>query len=545
MKLADALHGLPERALRPYRILGDLPPTSPIPSAQLAKLLASPERVRARLSRLDRPAMTALRILWFQGTGPGSWARQAAFHRLEPNASLEQALKTLEERGILLPALSVGGPAIPDELVPTIAEVCDNEWLRESDSVVRAEEIPAPPGLVDPAVAVSDFVRLLAALRGGIRIRSADASPYVADQRNLTAAMDRANRQEFPPFHGHGAPWNGYARELGMGFAAAITYGLLDGRGGRWYTGERAAQWAALPPVAQWAGLLQAWVLAVLPDLHPPSRMLSSVLPVGLWCRPRRRWRFITRYQALDPDRTTDTTQNLILSLGIELGAFEHGPLTDMEEWMVRLRPEAIQALQWVEGSAAEPPPFPEFTETPLAQGTFEVLAGPRVPPATTWLLESWAQRTRLDRYATYRLTQGSVTAAARRGESLGDLMALLEKSPGGVPQNVAFSLREWVGGVVRARAEVGVVFRVGDDAAAERVAGILSKQERLGPRAWLIAPEALSQVWRALTSAGCEISGDPDHIRLQLRPVERPTKTTPALPWPAPGHRDLPLARS
>lgn len=543
MKLSDALHGLPERSLRPYRTLADLPPTSDIPAAQLAKLLATPARVRARIAQLDRPAMTALRILWFQGSGPNSWARSATFRRLEPNASLEQSLKALEEHGILLPTLSVGGPAIPDELLPTIAEICDTQWLGESNSVVPAEEIPAPPQLVDPAVAVADFIRFLATLRAGVRIRGADSVPYLADQRLLAAAMDRANRQEFPPFHGQGTPWGGYARELGMAFAAALTYGLLDGRGGRWYAGERAAAWAALPPLAQWAGLLQAWILAVLPDQHPPSRMVSAVLPVGIWCRPRRRWRFITRYQAVDPDRLTDTTQNLVLALGIELGALEYGPLADAEEWMVRLRPEAVRALQWLEGATAERPPFPEFAETPLAQGTFEVLAGPRVAPQAVWVLESWAERSRLDRYATYRLTQGSVTSAARRGEQLSELLAVLENSPGGVPQNVAFSLREWTGGVVRAQAEVGVVLRVDDDDAAERVAGVLARQERLGPRAWLVTSEALAQVWRSLTAAGCEIAGDLDHLRLQLRPVDRPTTTTPGLPWPAYGRRELPRA--
>jgi hypothetical protein len=178
-----------------------------------------------------------------------------------------------------------------------------------------------------------------------------------------------------------------------------------------------------------------------------------------------------------------------------------------------------------------------------LVQGTFEVLAGPRVPPPTVWLLEAWGERVRLDRFATYRLTRASVTAAARRGAPVAELLDALERSPGGVPQNVAFSLREWTESIVRAEMAVGVVLRAADDAAAERLAGILTRQERLGPRAWWVAPEALSQVWKTASAAGCEISGDLEQIRLQLRPVERPGRTSLSMGWPAPGTRELPLA--
>lgn len=545
MKLADALRGLPERALRPYRALAGHLAGDGTQPAQLAALLMAPAAVRARLGRLEPPALTALRILWFQGPGANSWMRTTVFRRIEPQASMEQALRTLEEQALILPSLSAGALAIPEELIPQFAALAAGEWLADTGyRLGPGEEPPAEPAVVDPAVAVADFTRFLGGLARGVRVRAADTVPYQADQRALVAAMDRGKRGEFPPFRPHAVPWGAYARELGLAFATAISYGLLEGRDGRWYSSERVGEWLELPPLAQWAAMIQAWLVAVV-NHHgdPASRILPALLPQGEWCRPWHRWEFAFRHSVPDPLGDIRSSHNLVLALGIELGVLEHGDLGD-EAWLVRLRPEAVAAVRWLEEAQASPPPFPAFDEVPRVQGTFEVLAGPRVPPPDIWTLELWADRVRLDRFATYRLTRASVTAAARRGADAEALLTLLGRSPGGIPQNVAFSLREWTGSIVRAKASVEIVLRAPDTAAAERLAPVLARQERLGPLAWLVPADALSQVWKAATAAGCELVGDPEQLRQQLRPVERGGVTVVGMGWPTPHRIPLPTPR-
>ena len=539
MKLRDALRGMPERTLRAYRQMVGLAAGADVAPAELAQRLADPARVRSAIADLDPAALSALRILWYQGERLTTWTMAATFRRLHPGASVEQALSTLIERGLVLPVLSAGRHLIPEELRPVIHELATGDWLEECGFLIPAGEIPRDPRGVDPAAAVADFARFLGALRAGVRVRQQDPVPFVADQRRLAGAIDTAAYPPLPAPSRSFPMWGGYLPEVGFPFAAAMSYDLLEARGNLWATSPRAEQWIARPPAAQWAGLLQVWVHLTLPVTGTPmAAALTMLVPEGVWCRPERLWAFAARYQTHAPDAVAEQVRDTLIRAGGLVGALElsrTGGGDAPEAWAVRLRPEAVRALEWIADPGRPLPPFPAFDEVPLVQGTYEVLAGPRVPVQTIWALESWGERVGLDRFATYRLTQRAAIAAARRGGSVEALLALLAASPGGVPQNVAFSLREWCTSIVRVGVEVGVVLRAPDAAVAERIAHLLSRYERLGPLTWLIPADGVTHVWRVLTGAGCEIPADPAAIREQLRTPERQPSGTlaPQMPWP------------
>ncbi len=538
MKLRDALRGMPERTLRAYRQMVGLAAGADVALADLAQRLADPARVRSAIAQLDPPALSTLRILWYQGERLTNWTMAATFRHLHPGASVEQALSTLIEQGLLLPVLSAGRHLIPEELRPVIQGLATAEWLEECGFLIPAGQIPTDPRTVDPAVAVADFARFLGALRAGVRVRQQDPVPFVADQRRLAGAMDTAGYPPLPAPSRAFPMWGGYLPEVGFSFAAAMSYDLLEARGNLWATSPRAERWIQRPPAAQWAGLLPVWVHLTMPTRGTPmASALTTLVPEGVWCRPERLLGFAARYQTHAPDAVVEQVRDTLIRVGGLIGALELSR-TDgdtPQAWAVRLRPEAVRALEWIAAPERPLPPFPEFDEVPLVQGTYEVLAGPRVPIQTIWALESWGERVGLDRFATYRLTQRAALAAARRGGSVEALLALLADSPGGVPQNVAFSLREWCTSIVHVGVAVGVVLRAPDAAVAERIAHLLARYERLGPLAWLIPADGVTHVWRLLTGAGCEIPADPAAIREQLRTSERQPAGTfaPQMPWP------------
>jgi hypothetical protein len=85
--------------------------------------------------------------------------------------------------------------------------------------------------------------------------------------------------------------------------------------------------------------------------------------------------------------------------------------------------------------------------------------------------LDGYAQRIKTGEVAHFRLTKESVESAVGAGRSTADLLAFLEsRSRGGVPQNVAFTIRRWSENVTFATLERGVVLKVEEAAALERI---------------------------------------------------------------------------
>ncbi|TMF46526.1 MAG: hypothetical protein E6I32_11545 [Chloroflexi bacterium] len=80
-----------------------------------------------------------------------------------------------------------------------------------------------------------------------------------------------------------------------------------------------------------------------------------------------------------------------------------------------------------------------------VVQPNFEMLALAPVSEALLIRLDRFAERTRLEQIAQYRLTKASVTRAIQMGMHAEEIQQVLEQAAGGsLPQNVCYSLMEW-----------------------------------------------------------------------------------------------------
>ena len=88
--------------------------------------------------------------------------------------------------------------------------------------------------------------------------------------------------------------------------------------------------------------------------------------------------------------------------------------------------------------------------------------------------LDGFAPRTQSGEVVHFRLTREGLATAVMGGRGLEDLMGFLEaRSTGGVPQNVAYTLRSWAQGVAFATLERGVVLRAHDEQALDRILAV------------------------------------------------------------------------
>lgn len=132
-------------------------------------------------------------------------------------------------------------------------------------------------------------------------------------------------------------------------------------------------------------------------------------------------------------------------------------------------------------------PEQPPIGDRPLALGAdFEILLF-QPTPRRLWALGAVAELVRLDTASIYRLTEGSVARGVAAGLTLEQIVALLERGGrAALPQNVAFTLREWTRGHAGIRLGHALILRPDNPDDADRLRATLA-------RAQLPAPEALS----------------------------------------------------
>jgi hypothetical protein len=162
----------------------------------------------------------------------------------------------------------------------------------------------------------------------------------------------------------------------------------------------------------------------------------------------------------------------------------------------------------WLLGQGPAPP-IPASGERPLAVGAdFEVLLF-RPTPRRLWALGALAEQVRLDTVSTYRLTAAAVQRGIASGLTAEQIVTFLERGSGGeLPQNVAFTLREWTRGHEGVRLGHALILRPDSAAALDRLRLALE-------RARLAAPEPLADGRLLLIlSAGA----DPEAVAAALR---------------------------
>lgn len=109
--------------------------------------------------------------------------------------------------------------------------------------------------------------------------------------------------------------------------------------------------------------------------------------------------------------------------------------------------------------------------------------------------LDGFAPRVNSGEVAHFRLTREGLETAVMGGRSVEEFLRFLEsRSLGGVPQNVAYTLKGWAQGVSFAVLERGVVLRAVDEASLDRILAVAGMGallvRRLGPREALLREE-------------------------------------------------------
>jgi hypothetical protein len=91
---------------------------------------------------------------------------------------------------------------------------------------------------------------------------------------------------------------------------------------------------------------------------------------------------------------------------------------------------------------------LPEPVRAPIViQPTYEVVVPAEASPHVVFRLQEIAELTKSDRASLYALTQRATWRFLQQGNNIEDIITFLEKvSQRPLPQNVAFSLREWAG---------------------------------------------------------------------------------------------------
>lgn len=153
--------------------------------------------------------------------------------------------------------------------------------------------------------------------------------------------------------------------------------------------------------------------------------------------------------------------------------------------------------------------PAPALVDEPIAvEGTFEVWVPQEASPHAVFVLEQWAERRGEDRVWRYRLSRLSVQRALQRGESVERLLeALAQHGRGPVPQNVAFTLREWASAYGRLSVRRPVVLQADEAVLLEEV---LSDPQvgsamlrRISPTVVEAQPEAVEMLVARLLQLG------------------------------------------
>ncbi len=182
-------------------------------------------------------------------------------------------------------------------------------------------------------------------------------------------------------------------------------------------------------------------------------------------------------------------------------GSLRRVGLVDTAADCFRVTPLGAQALEMVPETPAEEPPPTRFYVQPnfeiIAEGSGENLAG-------IVRLSRIAELESVDRAALLRLTRDSVCRALDEGLTEAGILDILDdhgRSP--VPQNVAFSVREWISAYQRfqIRTEAWIVETDQPEelnALEQELPGCF---ERLGPTTARVLPEHRARVEAALAA--------------------------------------------
>jgi hypothetical protein len=155
----------------------------------------------------------------------------------------------------------------------------------------------------------------------------------------------------------------------------------------------------------------------------------------------------------------------------------------------------------------------PCWTEEPaprpmVVHASFEVLVPLEACSAHVYRLDDFAEVVKRDRATIYSITKESVRRSMENGDSGDKIVGFLETASGReLPQNVAYSLREWAGKYGEIGIRRATVVTTTSAALMQEVRGIrklkLPVEEELGPQAVTIPDETAGDLVTRLKKAG------------------------------------------
>ena len=149
-------------------------------------------------------------------------------------------------------------------------------------------------------------------------------------------------------------------------------------------------------------------------------------------------------------------------------------------------------------------PPFRPL----ILQPNFEVLAPAEANPADVFRLVDIADLVKRDRVSTYAVTVDSVRRGLEAGQTADEMIAFLAKATGrDVPQNVAYTLREWAGRYGEIQMRRAIVLTVARESLLSELRTNskirLPIEEELGPQAVALPDDDYKSLVGRLRKAG------------------------------------------
>lgn len=390
-------------------------------------------------------------------------------------------------------------------LPPRVRVAAARRWAGELLDQGLARALPEPAGreLADPDPLqddLFDLVTLLAWLDEAPRRLTQAGVLYKREQARV---LQRFRRPE-PVRQG---PEQEYPLGLGVLLDYATGEGLVSP------VQEGSESWLATTPLAeQWAVRPYPWRrsryhgywwqrLLEQGDLSPLFHLLLA-LPAGhglAWAELMSRWGAIHR----DPGRVQALRGRLLR-------------LTPLLERLAILRaPDGVPGAGDPQLLVALPPPLPHGPGEPeepdegfIVQPNFEVLVSQEAPSRRLWQLYRCAELVRADRMMVFRLTEQSLLRAVATGIPGPELIRFLERHARfPLPENVRYSLDEWVGAAGRVRLVEAVLLECDDPA----LAGELERStplrphllEAVGARHFLVDLSTVDELRAKLSKAG------------------------------------------
>ncbi|NUU64203.1 helicase-associated domain-containing protein [Paenibacillus agri] len=227
-----------------------------------------------------------------------------------------------------------------------------------------------------------------------------------------------------------------------------------------------------------------------------------------------------------------------------QLQSIRPAPMGAAEE-----EPPAAASIVQAPLQGARPAPSGAAEEQPLTaafivQPDFEVLVPPEVPYAMRWTLAACAELLQCDVLWSFRLTREMLEHAAVQGMPPGEVISWLQgHTPGGLPEQVEYSLEQWGRGIGRTVIEDVRLLSCLSEVEAEMIAAhprLQDKLTRLGPLHFLVQREQEKDVHQELAEAGLApqgtINGREPEQAAEMPLYHRERENTPAAyvvpPW-------------